>query len=67
MIKLKTYAVLLALLAVAATLTLAACSEEMSNAEIRTVAESMGMVMAGLRIDERRRGHGQGQADGHDD
>ncbi len=47
MIKLKTYAVLLALLAVAATLTLAACSEEMSNAEIRTAAQGMGMVMAG--------------------
>ena len=47
LIKLKTYAVLLALLAVAATLTLAACSEEMSNAEIRTAAQGMGMVMAG--------------------
>ena len=46
LLKLKKYAVLLAVLTVAATLTLAACSEEMSNAEIRTAAEGMGMVMA---------------------
>ena len=46
MLKLKKYAVLLAILAVSATLTLAACSEEMSDAEIKTAAEGMGMVMA---------------------
>ena len=28
-------------------LTLAACSDEMTNAEVRTAAEGMGMVMAG--------------------
>ena len=47
MIKLNKYAVLLAVLAVAATLTLAACSDEMTDAEIRTAAGGMGMVMAG--------------------
>ena len=46
LLKLKKYAVLLAILAVSATLTLAACSEEMSDAEIKTAAERMGMVMA---------------------
>ena len=46
MLKLKKYAVLLAILAVSATLTLAACSEEMSDAEIKSAAEGMGMVMA---------------------
>ena len=47
MLKLKKYAVLLAILAVSATLTLAACSDEMTDAEIRTAAGGMGMVMAG--------------------
>ena len=46
LLKLKKYAILLAILAVSATLTLAACSEEMSDAEIKTAAEGMGMVMA---------------------
>ena len=46
MLKLKKYTILLAILAVSATLTLAACSEEMSNAEIKSAAERMGMVMA---------------------
>ncbi len=45
--KIKNSAVLVALIAVAAMLTLAACSEEMSDAEIKTAAEGMGMVMAG--------------------
>ena len=47
MLKLKKYAVLFAILAVSATLTLAACSDEMTDAEIRTAAGGMGMVMAG--------------------
>ena len=47
LLKLKKYAVLLAILAVSATLTLAACSDEMTDAEIRTAAGGMGMVMAG--------------------
>ena len=45
--KLKTYTVLLALLAVAVMLTLAACSQEMSDSEVKAAAEGMGMVMAG--------------------
>ena len=45
--KLKNSAVLVALLAVAAMLTLAACSEEMSDAEIKEAAMGMGMVEAG--------------------
>ena len=47
LLKLKKYAVLFAILAVSATLTLAACSDEMTDAEIRTAAGGMGMVMAG--------------------
>ena len=42
--KLKNSAVLFTLLAVAAMLTLAACSEEMSDAEIMAAAEGMGMM-----------------------
>ena len=42
--KIKNSAVLFALLAVAAMLTLAACSEEMTNAEIKRAAMGMGMV-----------------------
>ena len=45
--KLKNSAVLVALVAVAAMLTLAACSEEMSDAEIRSAAADLGMVAAG--------------------
>ena len=42
--KIKNSAVLFALLTVAAMLTLAACSEEMTNAEIKRAAMGMGMV-----------------------
>ncbi|MCE2458473.1 MAG: amino acid ABC transporter substrate-binding protein [Dehalococcoidia bacterium] len=45
--KVKNSAVLVALIAVAAMLTLAACSEEMSDAEIKEAAMGMGMVEAG--------------------
>ena len=47
MLKLKKYAVLFAILTVTAMLTLAACSDEMTDSEVRTAAEGMGMVMAG--------------------
>ena len=52
MLKLKTYAILLAILAVSATLTLAACAQEMSDEEIREAAEGMGMVMPGETMTE---------------
>ena len=52
LLKLKTYAILLAILAVSATLTLAACAQEMSDEEIRTAAEEMGMVMPGETMTE---------------
>ena len=42
--KLKNSAVLLALLTVVAMLTLAACSQEMSDAEIRAAAADLGMM-----------------------
>ena len=45
--KIKNSAVLVALIAVAAMLTLAACSEDMSDAEIRSAAADLGMVAAG--------------------
>ena len=46
MLKLKKYAVLFAILTVTAMLTLAACSDEMTDAEVKTAAERIGMVMA---------------------
>ena len=47
LLKLKTYSILLAILAVSAMLTLAACAQEMTDAEIQEAAEGMGMVMPG--------------------
>ena len=54
MLKLKTYAILLAILAVSATLTLAACAQEMSDEEIRAAAEEMGMMMPGEAVEGER-------------